>query len=97
MTGQKVLRTTRETNRKNNFKICDLLILDDFGMEHQTDYAKEQVLGVIDGWYLAQKPLIVTTSLSLKEMKSATELSTRRIYHRVLEMCIPVYFDGESL
>lgn len=81
----------------NDFKSCDLLILDDFGMERQTDYAREQVFGIIDGRYLAQKPLIVTTNLSLKEMKSATELSARRIYDRVLEMCVPVYFDGESL
>lgn len=81
----------------NDFKSCDLLILDDFGMERQTDYAKEQVFGIINGRYLVQKPLIVTTNLSLKEMKSATELSARRIYDRVLEMCVPVYFDGESL
>lgn len=81
----------------NEFKSCDLIILDDFGMERQTDYAREQVFGVIDGRYLAQKPLIVTTNLSLKEMKSATDLSVKRIYDRLLEMCVPVYFGGESL
>lgn len=81
----------------NDFKKCDLLILDDFGMERQTDYAREQVFGVIDGPYLAQRPLIITTNLSLKEMKSTHELSAKRIYDRILEMCIPVYFGGESL
>lgn len=81
----------------NDFKHCDLLILDDFGMERQTDYAREQVFGVIDGRYLAQRPLIITTNLSLKEMKSTNELSLKRIYDRVLEMCVPVYFGGESL
>ena len=79
------------------FKSCDLLILDDFGMERQTDYAREQVFQVIDGRYLAKRPLIVTTNLSLSVMKSATELSDKRIYDRILEMCVPVYFGGESL
>lgn len=47
----------------NNFKSCDLLILDDFGMERQKDYVREQVFGVIDARYLAQKPLIVTSQI----------------------------------
>lgn len=81
----------------NDLKRCDLLILDDFGMERQTDYAREQVFGIIDGRYLAQKPLIVTTNLSLNEMKSTNELAAKRIYDRVLEMCVPVYFGSESL
>lgn len=81
----------------NDLKHCDLLILDDFGMERQTDYAREQVFGIIDGQYLAQKTLIVTTNLGLNEMKFTNELAAKRIYDRVLEMCVPVYFSGESL
>lgn len=81
----------------NDFKSCDLLILDDFGMECQTDYAIEQVFNVIDGRYLTQRPLIITTNLSLKEMKSTNQLSAKRIYDRILEMCVLVYFGGESL
>lgn len=76
---------------------CDLLILDDFGMERQTDYAREQVFHVIDGRYLARKPLIVTTNLSLNDLKNTTDLSAKRIYDRVLELCIPVCFHGDSL
>lgn len=53
----------------NNLVSCDLLIVDDFGMERQTDYAREQVFNIIDGRYLARKPLIVTTNLSLHELK----------------------------
>lgn len=79
------------------FLTCDLLILDDFGMERQTDYAREQVFNIIDGRYLTRKPLIVTTNLSLKAMKNPKDLAEQRIFDRVLEMCIPVCFDGESL
>ena len=76
---------------------CDLLILDDFGMERQTEYASEQVFHIIDSRYLARKPLIVTTNLSLQSMKNPETLARQRICDRVLQMCVPVYFDGESL
>lgn len=76
---------------------CDLLILDDFGMERQTEYAREQVFHIIDSRYLARRPLIVTTNLSLRELKNPADLSQQRIYDRILEMCVPVCFDGESL
>ena len=81
----------------NSFLACDLLILDDFGMERQTDYAREQVFNIIDGRYLAQKPLIVTTNLSLNELKHPRDTTEMRIFDRVLELCVPVCFDGESL
>ena len=76
---------------------CDLLILDDFGMERRTDYAQEQIFSIIDGRYLAQKPLIITTNLSLKEMKDPEDMTEMRIFDRILEVCIPVCFDGPSL
>ena len=80
----------------NQFLNADLLILDDFGMERQTDYAREQVFNIIDGRYLTKRPLIVTTNLSLNHMKTTTDLAEKRIYDRVLELCVPVFFGGES-
>lgn len=80
-----------------SFQSCDLLILDDFGMERQTDYAREQVFNIIDGRYLSRKPLIVTTNLSLQELKHPKDITDQRIFDRVLELCVPVCFDGESL
>ena len=79
------------------FRKCDLLILDDFGMERQTEYAREQVFSIIDSRYLSKKPLIITTNLSLQELKSPTDLAQQRIYDRILELCVPMCFDGESL
>ncbi len=79
------------------FRTCDLLILDDFGMERRTDYAREQIFGIIDGRYLAKKPTIITTNLSLQELKSPCDITEKRIFDRVMEMCIPVCFNGESL
>lgn len=81
----------------DGFRTCDLLILDDFGMERRTEYAQEQVFNIIDGRYVSRKPLIVTTNLSLNELKHPTDMVQQRIFDRVLEMCVPVCFDGESL
>lgn len=81
----------------DGFRTCDLLILDDFGMERRTEYAQEQVFNIIDGRYVSRKPLIVTTNLSLNELKHPEGLVQQRIFDRVLEMCVPVCFDGESL
>ena len=80
-----------------DFQSCDLLILDDFGMERQTDYAKEQIFNIIDNRYLSRRPLIVTTNLSLQELKHPGSMVDQRIFDRVLEMCVPICFNGESL
>ena len=81
----------------DELKNCDLLILDDFGMERQTDYAQEQVFSIIDGRYLSRKPMIVTTNLRPQDMTQAKELMERRIIDRILEVCVPLCFDGPSL
>ena len=81
----------------NRLMDCGLLILDDFGMERQSDYAREQVFNIVDGRYLARKPMIVTTNLTLNQLKSPETMADQRIYDRILELCVPVCFNGESL
>ena len=80
-------------------KLCKfrLLIIDDLGMERGTDYGMEQVYNVIDARYRSGKPLIVTTNLSLQEMKNETNLARKRIYDRILTMCIPVQIQGTNM
>lgn len=76
---------------------CQFLILDDFGMERQTEFAREQVFNLINGRYLNGNPIIMTTNLTLQQMKNPQTMAEQRIYDRVLEMCVPVCFEGESL
>lgn len=73
-----------------------LLVLDDFGMERQTEYALEQVFNVIDARYRSGKPLIITTNLSLAELKAPNSREHTRIYDRILEMCQPVNFGSNG-
>ena len=77
----------------NKFK---LLILDDLGAERQSDFALEQVFSVIDSRYKNGQPVIITTNLSLNELKNPTDTKYKRIYDRILEMCAPLKFEGNS-
>lgn len=74
----------------------DLLILDDLGAERNTACGRERVFDVINDRRLSGKPMIVTTNIPLAAMKNAADLDDRRIYDRILEVCAPIAFTGES-
>lgn len=82
---------TGEQNRYiDSFNSFDLLIIDDLGAERDTQYAGEQVYNIIDARYRARLPMIVTTNLTLSELKQPDTLEKQRIYDRVLERCVPL-------
>lgn len=74
----------------------DLIIVDDLGVERDTEYSAETVYQFIDARYRSGKPMIVTTNLSVKDLKEQTGIRYKRIYDRILEMCLPMIFTGES-
>ena len=74
-----------------------LVVIDDLDVERSTEYAMETVYMVIDERYKAKKPLIVTTNLTLEELCKPKSMDYQRIYDRILELCIPVAFKGESI
>ncbi len=73
-----------------------LLVVDDLGVEHSTEYAMEQMFTVIDGRYRSKKPLIVTTILKLEEIKNLPDLAYARVYDCILERCASVLFSGKN-
>ena len=77
----------------NNAK---LLIIDDLGAERGTDYALEQVYDIIDSRYRSNKPIILTTNLTIEQMKGCPDIRYNRIYDRIFEMCYPVKVSGIS-
>lgn len=74
-----------------------LLVLDDLGVERQSEYALETVYSVIDERYKSGKPLIVTTNLAMKDLENPKSIEYARIYSRVLEMCRPVRCSAGNL
>lgn len=75
----------------------DLLIIDDLGVERNTEYAMEQMFAVIDDRCRCRKPMIITTNLTLDEIKDPPDLAHARIYSRILEWCAPILFSGRDL
>lgn len=78
--------------------ICsyDLLIIDDLGSERSSSYMMENVFQVIDRRVCSGKPMIITTNLTVQEMRETQNLDEKRIYDRVLEYCQPICVKGEN-
>lgn len=87
---------TDESSYIHRLNSVKLLIIDDLGTERDTGYAIEKVYNIIDSRYRAKKPLILTTNLTMAEMKEATDIRYSRIYDRIFEICYPIGFTGQS-
>jgi len=81
----------------DSFNQYSLLIIDDLGIERSSEFALEQVFNVIDSRYRSKKPLIVTTNLTLDELKHPKDLARARIYDRVLERCVPLKINNQNI
>lgn len=64
-----------------DFHDFDLIVLDDIGVEGATQTA----YNIIDDIYRANIPLIVTTNMSLDQLKESTTIEKQRIYDRILQ------------
>lgn len=74
-----------------------LLVIDDLGAERGTEFAREVTYAVIDQRGQAGLPLIITTNLSLAEIKDTSDMQLRRIYDRLETLCpITLRMDGVS-
>ena len=85
-----------KTEYIRSLNVYELLIIDDLGVERNSEYALENIFSVIDWRYRSGKPLIITTNLPLVQLKQETKIEKKRIYDRILERCIPVKIDGVS-
>lgn len=74
-----------------------LLVLDDLGAERSSEYMQELVFSVIDSRYESGKPVVITTNLTLQDLKDPQTAQQSRIYDRILQMCHPLKVDGESI
>lgn len=75
-----------------------LLCIDDFGVEHHSEYKDELIFGLLDARAKRALPLIVTTNLTLDELKDLNApQNLRRFYDRITEMCpVPLRLAGVS-
>ncbi len=80
----------------NKLVSADLLILDDLGAEHSTDYAIERLYSIINERYVRNNPTIVATNLTFDTMASCDDMRYSRIYNRILETSYPLSFTGKN-
>lgn len=80
----------------DNLNLYDLLVIDDLGVERKSEYMQEIVFDIINTRYNSGKPFIITTNLTIEEIKKPAELCDTRIYDRILERCTPIEVNGQS-
>ena len=92
------MRSFRDEDESTIAKLnkAKLLVIDDLGAERGTDTALEKVYNIVDSRYRAERPIILTTNLSMEEMKENLDIRYTRIYDRIFEMCYPMQFKGLS-
>ena len=73
-----------------------LLVIDDMGIERESPYTLETVYTVIDERYKSGKPFIITTNIQLDILGNPQDIEHARIYDRIMERCMPVFFGGRN-
>ena len=84
------------TNFKNELRMMDLIVIDDFGTNRETDYQIEQVYNLINFLYSNKKIVIFTTNIPRKNLGEEIAISKKRIYDRIIEMSYGVYLRNEG-
>jgi DNA replication protein DnaC len=82
-----------ENDILNSVKLCDLLIIDDFGSERNTEFAIEKAFLLIDTRYRSEKPMIITSNLNLFQLE---EKFTAKIRSRIEEMCYLIKVNSKD-
>lgn len=78
----------------DSFGKYDLLIIDDFGVERESDFTTELIYRVLETRRRSGRPVILTTNYSGNDLKHPDSLFRKRIFSRLFEMCIPVEVKG---
>ena len=88
-------RTTDESRAEAELIMnCDLLIIDDFGSAQNTNFVSSALLGCIEGRHLARKSTIITTNLSLEDLRNRY---SDRIFSRIYSYYEFIYLFGEDI
>ncbi|WP_010240125.1 ATP-binding protein [Clostridium arbusti] len=78
----------------NSLENADLLVIDDLGTEEDTKWTRAMIYQIIEKRNVINLPLIVTTNMSLEELK---ERYDDRTYSRLLGMCSFINNTGKDI
>ena len=87
-------RLPSDESIKDDILSCDLLIIDDLGVEFVTQFTISELHNIINTRLLRSLPTIISTNLELHELE---EKYTQRIASRIMGSCYPVRFCGKDI
>lgn len=79
-----------------NLSRCDLLVLDDLGVQRNTEYMNEILFNVLDDRLRSGKPMIVTTNLTPADILQPKDMAMQRIMSRLCEKSAPFKCEGKD-
>ncbi len=82
------------SSMKEDVLTCDLLVIDDLGVEFSTQYTVSEIHNIINTRILKGLPTIISTNL---DMKAVEDKYSQRIASRILGSYVPVYFCGKDI
>lgn len=79
----------------------ELLVIDDIGTQNNSERDLKLLFDIVDTRKRAKKPLIITSNLSVKELKDTSDYNRHRVYNRINELCScpisPIILTGDSI
>ncbi|MGN0680142.1 MAG: ATP-binding protein [Oscillospiraceae bacterium] len=104
-TASDLIRTVRnpytEAETFQRIREVDLLVIDDLGTQNNSERDLKLLFDIVDTRKRAKKPLIITSNLSVNELRDDSDYNRHRVYNRIIEMCScpisPVVLKGNSI
>lgn len=95
------LRDCMATNERKSVYLdrlaqVDLLVLDDFGAEHDTDWVREQLLLIINTRYMEGRPMVITSNLMMEDFEASGDIASQRICSRIAGSCEAFVLVGKD-
>lgn len=75
-------------------RTVDLVVLDDFGVQRNTQYQNEILFTLIDERLQSGKPMVITTNLTPDEIFNPSDITSKRIMSRIYEKSAMLIADG---
>lgn len=87
-------RAAREDSIKEDLLSCDLLIIDDLGVEFSTQFTVAELHSIVNTRILRSLPIIISSNLEPDELE---EKYSQRLASRIMGSSKPLFFCGRDI
>lgn len=75
---------------------AELIVLDDLGMQRNSEYMNEILFNLVDARLKNGKPMVITTNLTIDDLLGAQSLAMQRIMSRLCEKSAVYHVHGDD-